>query len=101
MANYLVKSLLTMFPAKFLARPVDDTTPPAKLEAWLNLSHRENARVFVMVRINAMAECVCQSQNPRFNFVTGAVLTNQAEPNEMHKNNRYHCQGYPQNWLNI
>lgn len=28
----------------------------ARLEAWLNLSHRENARVFVTVRTMAMTE---------------------------------------------
>lgn len=26
----------------------------ARLEAWLNLSHRENAKVFVMVRMSAI-----------------------------------------------
>ena len=39
------------------------TMPPpnarlAKVEAWLNLSHREKATVFVMVKISAIAACI-------------------------------------------
>ena len=32
-----------------------DSADPARLDAWLNLSQREKAREFVMVRASAMA----------------------------------------------
>lgn len=46
---------LTKLLARLVARFVDPKAPPAKLLAWLNLSHRENARVLMMVRANAIA----------------------------------------------
>lgn len=49
-----LKNLPIMFPAKFLAKPEPLNALPAKLEAWLNLSHLENATVFVMVKANAI-----------------------------------------------
>lgn len=42
---------LAMFPAM----PVAEKAPPAMLDAWLNLSQRENAREFVIVRASAIA----------------------------------------------
>lgn len=48
---------LAMLPAI----PVAEKAPPAMLDAWLNLSHRENAREFVIVRANAMANIVSAS----------------------------------------
>ena len=42
--------LLAMLPARF----VEPSALPAKLEAWLNLSQREKARVFITVRTSAM-----------------------------------------------
>ena len=41
-------------PAILLAIPLPYIALLAKLLAWLNLSHRENATVFVMVRTSAM-----------------------------------------------
>lgn len=42
--------LLAMLPARL---PVPKALP-ARLEAWLNLSQREKARVFIIVRTRAM-----------------------------------------------
>lgn len=42
--------LLAMLPARLLV----PKALPARLEAWLNLSQREKARVFIMVRTRAM-----------------------------------------------
>jgi hypothetical protein len=50
-----LKNLPTRFPAIFLANPLPIKAVFARFDAWLNLSHRENATVFVMVRINAIA----------------------------------------------
>lgn len=41
-------------PARFLAIPPEYMALEARLDAWLNLSQRENARVFVIVRTRAM-----------------------------------------------
>src|ERR1700726_1129770 len=42
-----------MPPAMFLAMPLELSALPARLDAWLNLSQREKARVFVMDKIKA------------------------------------------------
>lgn len=47
-----------MFPARLLAMPLDCMALEARLEAWLNLSQREKARVLVIVRTRAMAMVV-------------------------------------------
>jgi hypothetical protein len=47
---------------------------PAMFEAWLNLSHREKARVFIMVRTRAMtmdAYQVSKRSHRRPEWVTG------------------------------
>ena len=44
--------LLAMLPARL----PEYNALPAILDAWLNLSQRENARVFVIVRARAIAE---------------------------------------------
>jgi hypothetical protein len=44
-----------MFPAMDLANPPPLNAEFARFDAWLNLSHLENAIVLVMVRIKAMA----------------------------------------------
>ena len=46
-------NLLNIPPARFLAKPPEYKVLDARLEAWLNLSHLENATVFVIVRIKA------------------------------------------------
>jgi hypothetical protein len=43
--------LLAMFPAK----PPEYSALPARFDAWLNLSHLENARLLVIVRASAIA----------------------------------------------
>ena len=49
---------LNIPPAKLLAIPPEYMALEARLDAWLNLSHREKARVFVIVRTSAMtADC--------------------------------------------
>lgn len=51
-----MKNLPTKFPAMFVARPPPLNARPAKLEAWLNLSHLEKATLFVRVRTSAITE---------------------------------------------
>jgi len=41
-------------PATFLARLPEPNAVEARFDAWLNLSHREKATVFVMVRTRAI-----------------------------------------------
>ena len=44
-----------MPPARFLASPPEYMAEEARLEAWENLSQREKATVFVIVRTSAIA----------------------------------------------
>lgn len=44
-----------MPPARLFAIPPEYNAFDARFEAWLNLSHLENASVFVIVKINAIA----------------------------------------------
>jgi hypothetical protein len=53
--NQLLTMLLAMLPARL---PVPKALP-AMLEALLNLSHREKARVFMIVRTRAMTSKNC------------------------------------------
>jgi len=48
------KNLPIMPPATFRARPPVFNALPAKFDAWPNLSHLENASVFVTVKLNAI-----------------------------------------------
>jgi hypothetical protein len=48
------KNLPIIPPATFLARPPVFNALPAKFDACPNLSHLENASVFVTVKLNAM-----------------------------------------------
>lgn len=50
-----MNNLLNNPPATLLANPPEYIALDAKVEAWLNLSHLENASVFVIVRTSAMA----------------------------------------------
>lgn len=43
-----------MFDAMFPARLPPEKAEPAMFEAWLNLSQREKARVFIIVSTSAM-----------------------------------------------
>lgn len=46
---------LNMLLARLPARLPEYRALPARFEAWLNLSQREKARLFVIVRVRAMA----------------------------------------------
>lgn len=48
--NHRPAKFVAILPAKFVV----PSALPAKLEAWLNLSQREKASVFIMVRTRAM-----------------------------------------------
>jgi hypothetical protein len=50
----LLNMRLIIPPATFLAMPPDRSALPARFDAWLNLSAREKARVFVAERDRAM-----------------------------------------------
>ena len=52
---HLPKILPTILLAMFPARPEEPNALPARFEAWLNLSHREKARLLVMVKTRAIA----------------------------------------------
>lgn len=43
-----------MFDARFPARLPPENAEPARFEAWLNLSQREKASVFIIVSTSAM-----------------------------------------------
>ena len=47
--------LLARLPARFVLL----NALPARFDAWLNLSHREKASVFMMVRTRAMTVHLC------------------------------------------
>lgn len=49
-----LKNLLTNPPAIFLANPPEYIALDARFSAWLNLSQRENANVFVIVKTSAI-----------------------------------------------
>lgn len=65
---YREKSLPNTPPATLLANPPPYMALDAIFDAWLNLSQRENASVFVMVRTRAMAietaVSVCRYESP-------------------------------------
>lgn len=56
LAFHLEKNLPIILLAMLPARLVPLNALPARLEAWLNLSHREKASVLVIVKTSAMAE---------------------------------------------
>jgi hypothetical protein len=49
-----VKNLPTIFDAMFPAKFPLRNELPARLDAWLNLSHREKASVFIIVKTRAI-----------------------------------------------
>lgn len=69
-----------MFPGKL------PNAPPAKLLAWLNLSHLEKATVFVTVRINAITTgcqlCVAKGSLLVYPFSKEDVPTICYNPNQ-------------------
>lgn len=52
--QYHLKKRPSIAPPRLLASPLALKAFVAMLEAWLNLSHREKAKVFVTVRTMAM-----------------------------------------------
>jgi len=58
--SHLEKNLPIMPLATFVAIPPELNAPPAKFEACPNLSHLENASVFVTVRLSAITTSVNQ-----------------------------------------
>ena len=74
------------------------------LEAWLNLSHREKARVLVMVKVMAMTaahvsiQLEHQRHGPPAGIDTTATqytkrLTDKRQPDELEPDQRQHGQG--------
>ena len=57
-----MKKRPTMLLAMLPARLVEENALPARLEAWLNLSHREKAKALVMVNTSAIATEVVSVQ---------------------------------------
>ena len=117
---YRPNSLLNIPPARLLAMPPEYMAVDARFDAWLNLSHLENASVFVIVRTNAMAARPLQKSliSEFINRVRGlhfqhkrkrqrqrqreAQLTVQSQPDwtlEPHKGQ--HCQPDPESRLRV
>lgn len=80
------------------------------LDAWLNLSHRENAREFVIVRASAMAiitkevsfrPSLSSSPSPTTGWAPCAQLTNKRQPDEHEAHERQYSQRDPQQRLDI
>lgn len=88
--------LLAMLPARL----PPERALPAKLDAWLNLSHREKARVFIIVRISAIAAASLATipisrPSPGHCFSLGSIawmfpaeLTNKWQPQELQPHQR-------------
>lgn len=74
MKKSYLKNLPIIFPARLRAMPLPMNALPAMLEAWLNLSQREKARVFVIVSIKAMAVTVSLSATQDNQFLLPFVL---------------------------
>lgn len=95
--------LLAMLPARLVVPRAE----PARFEAWLNLSHLEKARVFIIVRAKAMTvqnDVSTQSRRGRHaHEVVDArePLTNQRQPENIEARNRQNGHGHPQRWLDI
>lgn len=84
------------------------------LDAWLNLSHRENAREFVIVRANAIAIVtrgislhtlsiflpLSEEYAPRAGS-PHVELTNKRQPDEHEAHERQYCQRDPQQRLDV
>lgn len=76
------------------------------LDAWLNLSHRENAREFVIVSANAIAVITrCQPSCRLVSFPNRTVpctkLTNKGQPDEHEAHQRQYRQRHPQQRLDV
>lgn len=104
-----LKILPTMPLAIFPASPVVEKAVPAMLDAWLNLSHRENARELVMVKTIAITiiKPVSHEVSPR--QVSHVVrpgsscikLTHEREPNKHQPHQRQYRQRNPQQRLDV
>ena len=102
-----LNNLLTIFPAKFLANPVPISALFAIFDAWLNLSHLENATVFVIVRINAIAisayvSIASSTFSSPFHFSRAQKLTHNNQPDGIQQpHQRQHRQSHPQRRRNV
>jgi hypothetical protein len=93
------------------AIPVAEKAPPAMLDAWPNLSHREKASEFVMVRANAMAMVttmlISTNSCPALTVPQGpgkglcAKLTNKGQPDEHETHEGQYRQRNPQQRLDV
>lgn len=97
--NMRLTKLLAMLPAKL----VDPKAPPAKFDAWLNLSHRENASVLMIVRANAIAKKK-KNQCKRLFCPTSRKdkkLTNKRQPQKLQPYNRQNRHQNPPHRLHV
>lgn len=111
--HHLLKIPLIIPPARFLANPEPYKAPDANPLAWLNLSHRENARVFVIVRTSAITRCPPSALSlsllppkptlpiPSKEKKNRTQLTDKRQPNRLQTNHRNHSKHNPQHGLGI
>ena len=69
-----LNNLLNIPPARLLASPPEYIALEARFDAWLNLSHLENATVFVIVRTSAIAKSARGSVNRLSNTCKGKTM---------------------------
>lgn len=99
--------LLAMLPARFVV----PSALPAKLEAWLNLSQREKASVFIIVRTSAMTAARkkkgggqisnSKSYTPKKALPVRVLLTNKRQPQQLKPHNCQNSHQDPPNRLHI
>lgn len=88
-------------PPRLLARPLAEKAPVAIFVAWLNLSQREKARVFVTASTMAMTRRIRQQKSNTLKSFITAQHTNQTQPNKMQSENGNDPQHHPTNRLRI
>ena len=95
-----------MEPARFPPEKAE----PARLEAWLNLSAREKAREFMIVKTSAMTKEEEGAKGQILGFCCPAPrlapsrrrqLTNERYPQELEPEHGYDCHDYPDDGLAI
>ena len=74
-----------------------DNAPPAKLDACPNLSHLENARAFVTVKLSAITIFHRQSLSHHKTVLHNPELshTDKRQPDKLESEDSNHCQTNP------
>jgi hypothetical protein len=88
-------------PPRLLASPLAEKAPVAIFVAWLNLSQREKARVFVTARTIAITSTPTLAKHSFSTLSISSKHTNQTQPNKMQSENGNNTQSHPTDRLRI